>query len=267
MEEVRIFGLYTLKLFGPNHELQLWKALCVHSSINTIVKMKSSSDTLAATLASEVLEFCEINTKHLVSSASHPSQQLTQDLYKLYQHIVPSENTYSLDNPLVWIKVGDVHLPVNREIVSCRSSYFRALLSTSWKRGDIIVLEDISLEVFHKVLEFLYSAHVDLNWDNVVPILEAADKLGIDQLKKHCEKLLLQAIDFETVENLITIADLFTISDLFNYCEKFIIANWGKFSEKKNNIPNHLILDLKQKAEKEVSLTSSSQNFTSFRVE
>jgi hypothetical protein len=266
VEEVRIFGLYTLKLFGPNHELQLWKALCVHSSINTIVKMKNSTDPLAARIATEVLEFCEINTNYLVSSASNPSQQLTHDLNQLYhQHIIPSEKIYSLENPLVWIKVGEVYVPVNREIVSVRSSYFKALLSTEWQRSNPIVIEDISLEVFHKVLEFLYSAHVDINWENVVPILEAADKLGIDQLKKHCETLLLQAIDFDTVENLITIADLFTISELFNYCEKFIVANWLKFSQKKNNLPNHLISNLKQKAEKE-SLLSSSQNLTTFRT-
>jgi len=152
VEEVKLFGIYALRLFGPKHEHLLWKALCLNNSINTLLSLKNSRDKVTSTLATELLQLFDINQQEEETTGTiHASAlQLSQDLHKLYhRHKVTSDKMDCLENPNVWIKVGEYYVPVNRDIVSCRSKYFQALLSTTWNRSSYpIVIEDISLEVF-----------------------------------------------------------------------------------------------------------------------
>jgi len=187
----------------------------------------------------------------LVLQNYYPLYQLSADLNQMYQnHIYLSDQIKSSlpDNPNVCLQIGGSSVTVNREIVSCRSRYFRALFSTEWSNTQPICIGNISLDIFQKIIEYLYSAKVDIDWDNVVPILEAADRFGIDQLKQQCEKILLQAIDTETVENLLTISDIFSITDLRASCERFIVANWSTFGSKLHTLPGHIAINLKRQA-------------------
>jgi len=251
ISDIRLFGIYTLKKFAPTHEVQLWKSLCLNSGIDSIVKIKNGDDPLASQYAAEFIRSFDLNT--IVLQNYYPLYQLSSDLNQMYQkHISLSDQIKSSlpDNPNVCLQIGESSVvTVNREIVSCRSRYFRALLSTEWNNNNQpIIIGNISLDVFQKIIEYLYSAKVDIDWDNVVPILEAADRFGIDQLKQHCEKILHQAIDIDTVENLLSIADVFSITELRASCERFIVANWSTFGSKLHTLPDHIVINLKRQA-------------------
>lgn len=250
ISDIRLFGIYTLKKFAPTHEVQLWKSLCLNSGIDSIVNIRNSDDPLASQYAAEFIRSFDLNT--IVLQNYYPLYQLSADLNQMCRkHISLSDQIKSSlpENPNVCLQIGESSVTVNREIVSCRSRYFRALLSTEWNNNNQpICIGNISLDVFQKIIEYLYSAKVDLDWDNVVPILEAADRFGIDQLKQQCEKILLQAIDIETAENLMSIADVFSISELRASCERFIVANWSTFGSKLHTLPDHIVMNLKRQA-------------------
>jgi len=241
--EIQLFGIYALKRmpYGSN-DVRLWKWLCLNSGISSILKIRNSSDPLAASLAIEWLQYHEITPNMYTTPSRYLTlQQLSGDLNILYK-----ENTTN-ENPLVRIYIGQYSFAINRHVLSSRSDFFKELLST-WNGADPIIIENISVEVFQKVLEFLYCANTNITWDDAIPILEASDRFEIDTLKHQCEKVLLQTVNKETVENLVCVGDMYSSSNLVTSCEEFILSYWGFFSKRLEGFPSHISENLKQKA-------------------
>jgi hypothetical protein len=66
------------------------------------------------------------------------------------------------------------------------------------------------LPTFRKLLEFIYSDQLtDLeSADQAIDVLVAANKYGLDRLKRLCEKFLVALIDLENVIELLYLADM-----------------------------------------------------------
>lgn len=66
------------------------------------------------------------------------------------------------------------------------------------------------MTTFQKLLEFIYSDELtDLqSVDQAVDVLVAANKYGLDRLKRLCEKYLVAVIELENVTELLYLSDL-----------------------------------------------------------
>lgn len=66
------------------------------------------------------------------------------------------------------------------------------------------------MKTFQKLLEFIYSDELtDLqSVDQAVDVLVAANKYGLDRLKRLCEKYLVAVIELENVTELLYLSDL-----------------------------------------------------------
>ena len=87
----------------------------------------------------------------------------------------------------------------------------------------IITVQDISLTTFMKLLEFIYSDQLsDLeNAEQAIDVLVAANKYGLDRLKRLCEKYLVQLIDLENVVELLYLSDMHQAMELKRMCINF----------------------------------------------
>ena len=137
-----------------------------------------------------------------------PPSGLVTDLRKLMMREDLSDVTFLVEG-------REVH--ANRSLLAIRSAYFEAMLfggmSESMKVVDPdgngeqqrapIEMQDISHNVFLKVLEYLYTDTVsDVNWDMGISLLIASEQFMLDRLKALCQDCLRRDI---AVENVISV--------------------------------------------------------------
>lgn len=87
----------------------------------------------------------------------------------------------------------------------------------------IITVQDISLPTFKKLLEFIYSDQLNdlASVDQAIDVLVAANKYGLDRLKRLCEKYLVALIDLENVIELLYLSDMHQAVELKRMCINF----------------------------------------------
>ena len=80
----------------------------------------------------------------------------------------------------------------------------------------VISVQDINLPTFNKLLEFIYSDQLnDLeSAEQAIDVLVAANKYGLDRLKRLCEKFLVAMIDLENVVELLYLSDMHQAMEL-----------------------------------------------------
>ena len=102
----------------------------------------------------------------------------------------------------------------NKAILSVRSEYFKVMLYSGGMRESIvsydddgkckpIILNDVSYEVFQKILHYLYTDAIEnLSLDISIPLMVASERFMLDRLKSLCEDHIQKQI---TVHNVIPI--------------------------------------------------------------
>ncbi|WAR25067.1 BTBD6-like protein [Mya arenaria] len=90
-------------------------------------------------------------------------------------------------------------------ILVCRSPVFQAMLSGDFADGrDPIEVPDIDIATFKSLLEFMYSDETKVTGENVLALLYASKKYGVNQLVKRCLTFLT---DGQTVDNVCSILE------------------------------------------------------------
>ncbi|KAM8856504.1 kelch-like protein 41a [Spinachia spinachia] len=91
------------------------------------------------------------------------------------------------------LKVGDRSIPCHRLILAACSPYFRELyFSADGKEMEQmeVVLENMDPNVMEAIVNYMYSAEIDINEDNVQDILAAASRLQIPSVFTVCVNYL-----------------------------------------------------------------------------
>jgi leucine-zipper-like transcriptional regulator 1 len=118
-------------------------------------------------------------------------------------------------------------IPAHRAIV-VRSPYFSALFESGLRemQSGEVEIRDMSPHVFRAVLEYLYTDEVDLGFapgiDLLVDVLVAADRFGIDRLKRICEFSIFEVICTDNACAILRIADMHNSPGLRKRALEFI---------------------------------------------
>ncbi|XP_045194699.2 BTB/POZ domain-containing protein 17-like isoform X2 [Mercenaria mercenaria] len=91
----------------------------------------------------------------------------------------------------IQLKVGNTRYATHRMVLCMSSDVFKTMLSSdTWPEGrsNLIVLqEDVECAaVFQLFLKYLYKGQVDLDKNNILPLLTLADKYDVSDLSKSC---------------------------------------------------------------------------------
>ena len=80
------------------------------------------------------------------------------------------------------VACGQKLFPVHRLVLSACSDYFDHIFQQTESKNSIIVLKDVSAEVFEDLLCYMYLGKVEVHKDKLGGLLEAAASLGIKGL-------------------------------------------------------------------------------------
>jgi hypothetical protein len=125
-------------------------------------------------------------------------------------HVGPLAATVSrqFNNPAwndVSFLVDSKLLHLHRALLAPRSAYFRQLFRSGMRESAQasdgeggaaapIPIQDISYELFEKLMRFLYTDQLELTPENVFEVCAAANRFALDDVLQRCERYLLQAM-------------------------------------------------------------------------
>ncbi|KAG4065717.1 hypothetical protein HA402_012395 [Bradysia odoriphaga] len=154
------------------------------------------SDSTTQTENDSYLEFVNLPSYPIQYKATLPDT-----LKSLIGNKSRSDVTFCIDNEYV---------AAHRLILAARSDVFDTMLyGFANANRDIVYIEDISMDIFHLLLSYIYTNHVDLSHDNVIEILYAAHKYNLSFLEDRCENFIKSHKTYGNV--------LATINQLFQY--------------------------------------------------
>ncbi|XP_033473909.2 kelch-like protein 41a [Epinephelus lanceolatus] len=123
-------------------------------------------------------------------------QSMKEDL-RLFQSTLLQDGLKELlnENKLIdcILKVGDQSIPCHRLILAACSPYFRELyFSTDGKETEQmeVVLENLDPNIMESIVNYMYSAEIDINDNNVQDILTAANRFQIPSVFTVCVNYL-----------------------------------------------------------------------------
>ena len=117
----------------------------------------------------------------------------------------------------VSLKIGHERtVRAHRAVLASFSPYFEALLGVNWEEGSKDEIEILGLDenAVSDLIEFAYSGNINITKDNVQTLLEAANYLGVDFVKKSCGNFLKGGIDNKTCLGIWQLADIFALEEL-----------------------------------------------------
>lgn len=130
----------------------------------------------------------------------------------------------------ITLRIGvEQKLRAHRVVLASFSPYFDALLGDNWEEGkkDEVELLGLDEDAVRDLIEFAYSGQIDISKDNVQTLLEAANYLGVEFVKKSCQVFLRSAIDDRTCLGIWQLADLFSLEELNKTAKQYALRHFS----------------------------------------
>ena len=148
--------------------------------------------------------------------------------------------------------INETRIKGHKCILASRSSFFKNMFTVGMRESEesIISVQDINLPTFMKLLEFIYSDQLnDLeSAEQAIDVLVAANKYGLDRLKRLCEKFLVQLIDLENVVELLYLSDMHQAMELKRMCINFTMQYFDIVTKREDfrKLSKSILLELLQ---------------------
>lgn len=152
-----------------------------------------------------------------------PGSSLISDLRNMLNDPFLSDVTFMVEGK-------QVHA---HKLICSRCNFFRAMFEGQMRESQqkTIMINDVSHNIFLSLLEYLYTDDADINLDFAMELFVAADRFGVDRLKKLCEKKMLASICIENAATLLQIAYQHNATGLRQSCFDFILWNFDVVSK------------------------------------
>ncbi|KAJ5070465.1 hypothetical protein M0811_10937 [Anaeramoeba ignava] len=121
----------------------------------------------------------------------------------------------------------------HRFILALQSDYFKAMFQTGMQESTSheLLLKDVSIQIFKKIILFIYTGKVELNYDILLDFLINFRRFLINdlELEKAASNFIAQNIEISNVVNIFRFAKFYKFQILVNSCIKFIKKNINIF--------------------------------------
>ncbi|CAG5128285.1 unnamed protein product [Candidula unifasciata] len=188
-----------------------------------------------------------VSVTTLVVDPADGGDILKQNLAQLAQCSMPADLTswvvgelpfdaeaVPLSYPDVCFIVKDRQFMCHKAFFCGRSDYFKALLEDHFGENKcsenipVVYLHDISIDIFVRILTYIYSDSCELNSDIVGDVLMFADMFLLPGLKRLCGTSMIRYVDLSNVVSMIRTSRLFCLPRLETHCAEFIADNLTK---------------------------------------
>lgn len=129
----------------------------------------------------------------------------------------------------ITLRSGDSEVRAHRCVLAASSDYFRACLTSSMKESESNCVIDLPLmdgDSLYRITDFIYGEDIEIHADNIVSILDSADKLSLDLLKSKCCTYLQMSLTPETCFNVYYLADQYNCLELCRTIFSYICRNF-----------------------------------------
>lgn len=128
------------------------------------------------------------------------------------------------------INASDGSIGAHRAVLASISPVFRSMFSHDLKEKELstVNISDMSIEACQAFLNYIYgNIQHDEFLIHRLPLLRAADKYDIEDLKEACHESLLEDIDTKNVLERLQNASLYQLSKLKTACLRYLVK-FGK---------------------------------------
>ncbi|KAK1882940.1 Kelch-like protein 13 [Dissostichus eleginoides] len=123
---------------------------------------------------------------------------------------------------------GDEAFPVHRAMMASSSDYFKAMFTGGMKEQDLmcIKLHGVNRIGLKKIIDFIYTAKLSLNMENLQDTLEAASFLQILPVLDFCKVFLISGVSLDNCVEVGRIANTYNLTEVDKYVNNFILKNF-----------------------------------------
>ena len=141
-------------------------------------------------------------------------------------HDIKSSTFDPLFADVVFVVDGE-HIS-GHKVILARCSYFRAMFESAMaeRAKSHIEIHDVPVTVFKTVVSYLYTDEVADPLEDPMGIFSAADRFGIDRLKRICEQSILSSISNETACTILQAADTVNAAMLRKRAIEYILRHY-----------------------------------------
>lgn len=150
------------------------------------------------------------------------------------------------------VNLTDGCVKVSRVLLAAGCPYFRTLYEfeeESNKGSSPLVettLENVSCSTFERILDFIYTGHIDLDCDNIQDVLQTSDLLLMTDLKELCMEYILSSLDIQNCLGVKLFAKQLACPRLLYAANQFTWQNFKKVihTEEFKNLSEHDVKEL-----------------------
>ncbi|XP_072524061.1 kelch-like protein 10 [Salminus brasiliensis] len=129
----------------------------------------------------------------------------------------------------VVLRVGGAEVKAHKIILCSCSGYFRVLFTSShWKCSEksVFTIPDVSPDIMELILQYAYSADVDITSENVQDLLAAANQLDVLGLVGLCCNFLEKQLCPENCIGICRFADWYSCRELYRRAHTYILHHF-----------------------------------------
>ncbi|KAG6494521.1 hypothetical protein ZIOFF_049553 [Zingiber officinale] len=235
-----MFGRYAIELPRTTTETSI---LCL-SNLFAVYKHFSLTEKkviwhiefVSASSVTMLVEFVDlkISTSNDASQSSiRPDDSLLLDRLRTISRMF-QESMYTD----ITIKTLDGSLRAHKAVLASSSPVFKCMFlhDLKEKQSSIIKIEDMSTDVCSALLAYMYGTIKQQDLEkHCFPLLAAADKYYLQDLRKCCEKMLLEDINSSNVFERLQAAWLYKLDRLKEDCFKYL-SDFNKLHDMKEQL-------------------------------
>ncbi len=119
-------------------------------------------------------------------------------------------------------------IKVHKIVLAACSSFFHAMFMSRMTeaRTSQVELKDVSFETIQSIVDFAYTADIQLNDENVQELLSAANQYQIQPIKDVCSAYLKSQLNATNCLGIKNFAEFHNCPDLFDAALKFVDENF-----------------------------------------
>lgn len=199
-----------------------------HSHVSTATTLPSTTAAAAAAASTTTITFNQneqhSQLRHSINCPDYPSA--------LFSTI----NQFRLSDLFtdVTIYVDGVPFACHRLILAAASPYFRAMFSYNFRESTEgnVRIQDITPWTMKRILEFIYTGHTDITYENLFEMFNASVMLSIKELTDLLIKFLYLQIDIYNCIQIEQLATLYSLETLRRTTLQYIVDHFMCLYEK-----------------------------------